>query len=181
MKFEILDRIVRYQGRAFSVEDITVRLPNGGQAVYNLVEHTGSVSIVPVDDEGNLLFIRQYRLGVLDELLELPAGTKPAGEGPLDCAAREVREETGMAARELILLGDFYLAPGYSSERMFVYLARGLYDDPLAQDEDEFLQVIKIPVKEAYAMARRGELRDSKSLASLLLAMPHLGVNPEGF
>jgi len=174
MKFEILNRAVRYQGRAFSVEDVTVRLPDGGQAIYNLVEHTGSVSIVPVDDEGNLLFVRQYRLGVLDELLELPAGTKPAGEDPLDCAAREVREETGMAAGEMILLGDFYLAPGYSSERMFVYLARGLRYDPLAHDADEFLQLVKISVDEAYAMALRGELRDSKSLASLLLALPYL-------
>ena len=174
MKFEILQRAVRYQGRAFNVEDVTVRLPDGGQAVYNLVEHTGSVSIVPLDDEGNLLFVRQFRLGVMDELLELPAGTKPAGEDPLDCASREVREETGMAAGEMILLGDFYLAPGYSSERMFVYLARDLRYDPLEHDADEFLQLVKIPVAEAYALALRGELRDSKSLASLLLALPLL-------
>ncbi|NTV36677.1 MAG: NUDIX hydrolase [Anaerolineaceae bacterium] len=170
MKFSIISREIKYQGRAFSVEDIKLQLPDGNESVFNLVRHTGSVSIVPVDSEGNLLFVRQYRLGSETELLELPAGTKSPDEDPLECACREIREETGMAAKTMKLLGDIYLAPGYSSERMYVFLATDLYFDPLEADADEFLAIEKISIKTAYEMAENGDIHDSKSLAALLLA-----------
>lgn len=174
MEFTPLSKQTVYQGRAFGVERIQMRLPDGEQRQYDLVRHNDSVSIVPLDEGGNLLFVNQYRLGVGDHLLELPAGVLDDGEAPEVCAAREVREETGMAAAQLELLGDFYLAPGYSSERMYVYLASGLYADALEQDPDEFLQLVAIPVATAYEMAGSGRLHDSKSLAALLLARPKL-------
>jgi ADP-ribose pyrophosphatase len=162
-----------YQGRAFDVEAHTFRLPNGRQQTYDLVSHRGSVTVVPLDPQGRILFVRQYRLGSASELLELPAGLND-GEDPADCAAREIREETGMAAGKLLELGSFYLAPGYSSEFMHIFLALDLYPAPLQADEDEFLQVSAIPADEAYAMARRGEIHDGKTLAALLLAEKHL-------
>lgn len=174
MTFTILQREKIYQGRAFGVERVQIRLPDGAVRPYDLVQHSGSVTIVPMDEHRNLLFVRQYRIGVGEELLELPAGVLNHDEDPRECAAREMREETGMAASQLDLLGDFYLAPGYSSEHMYIYLATGLFPSPLAQDADEFLQVQPIPADEALQMAQQGNLRDAKSLAALLLALPHL-------
>ncbi|HZW04385.1 MAG TPA: NUDIX hydrolase [Anaerolineaceae bacterium] len=174
MKFEPLGKKTVYQGRAFSVAQVEARLPNGNTRSFDLVEHVDSVTVIPLDDSGRILFVRQYRLGAEDLLLELPAGVQDAGEDPLTCAAREVREETGLAARELKELGQYYLAPGYSSEKMVAYLATGLYPSALEADEDEFIETQAIAVSEVYAMAARGEIQDGKSLAALLLARPHL-------
>jgi len=107
--------------------------------------------------------------------MELPAGTLEKDEAPETCAAREIREETGFAARRMEPLGGFFLAPGYSTEYMYVYLATGLYKAPLKSDEDEFLQVEAIPLAEALEMSRMGKLPDAKSLAALWLAGLHLG------
>jgi ADP-ribose pyrophosphatase len=132
------------------------------------------VTLVPVDDQGNILFVRQYRLGAGRNLLELPAGTLEPDEPPEVSAEREIREETGMGAGEIRALGTFYMAPGYSTERMFVYLVTDLFPDRLEGDEDEFLQVEAVPVARAYDMIRSGELVDGKSIASLLMAQPYL-------
>jgi ADP-ribose pyrophosphatase len=121
-----------------------------------------------------MLFVRQYRHAAGLDLLELPAGTRDGDEPHADCAAREIREETGMAADTLIRVGDFFLAPGYSTEFMAVFLATDLRHDPLEADADEFLQVEKMPVREAVQIAERGEMPDAKSLAALFLARPYL-------
>jgi ADP-ribose pyrophosphatase len=177
MTFEILKREEVYHGHAFNVERVDMRLPDGRERSYDLVNHLGSVTIVPLDDEGNLLFVRQYRLGAEGMLLELPAGVMEADEEPKVCAARELREETGMGSSEIGLLGDFYLAPGYDNEHMYVFFAPHLFRDPLQPDSDEFLNVEKIPVQRAIQMTQGGEIHDSKTLASLLLAMPFLGTD----
>ena len=174
MPFKLLKSEVVYPGRAFTIRQDTLRMPDGHEARFDIVQHIGSVSIIPVDEQGNLLFVRQYRPAAGMDLLELPAGTLDEGEAPEACARREVREETGMAAGKLELLGRFFLAPGYSTEYMHVYLATGLYPDPLEADADEFLAVETIPVATALAMARHGDLQDAKSLAALLLAQPRL-------
>lgn len=174
MKFELLEKEYVYVGRAFSVARLKARLPNGNTRSFDLVDHANSVTVIPIDEEGNILFVRQYRLGADDMLLELPAGVQDPEEDPLACAAREVREETGLAARELKELGQYYLAPGYSNEKMVAYLATGLYDSPLDADEDEFIETEAIPVAQVYEMAARGVIQDGKTLAALLLARPHL-------
>lgn len=168
-----LRRETIYTGRAFAVERVTFTLPDDRERTYDLVNHRGSVTVIPLDAGGRILFVTQYRLGAGAALLELPAGVND-GEDPAECAAREIREETGMAAGKLQMLGSFYLAPGYSSEYMHIFLATDLYPDPLAADDDEFLTVSAIPAAEALAMARRGEIHDGKTLAALFLAEPYL-------
>jgi ADP-ribose pyrophosphatase len=174
MSFEIVNRQSIFQGRVFTVERVQVTLPNQKQASYEIVSHHGAVTIIPVDEQGMILFVRQYRLPAGEDLLELPAGTLEDNEDPLYAAGREIREETDMAAAELRELGQYYLAPGYSTEFMHTYLATGLSNSPLDADEDEFLDLVKIPIREAYRMAHAGEIRDSKTLASLFLAEPYL-------
>ena len=119
-------------------------------------------------------FVRQYRHAAGKMMLELPAGTLEAGEDPRDCALRELQEEIDMGARKMRQLGSFFLAPGYSTEFMYIFLATDLYPSSLPEDENEFLIVEKIPVTEAYALARAGEIDDGKTLAALFLAQPQM-------
>lgn len=174
MKFELLKSENTYEGRAFNVRRDHLLTPHGKTVKYDIIEHTGSVSIVPVDDEGQMYFVRQFRHAAQVELLELPAGTLEAGELPEKAAAREIREETGMAASHLQEIGSFYLAPGYSTELMHVFLATGLTHDPLEPDADEYLSVERMGVNEAYQLAEDGHMQDAKSLAALLLAKKYL-------
>jgi len=174
MPFELIRSEIILKGRAFLIRRDTLKTPDGGETKFDIIEHGGSVVIVPIDKDGNLLFVRQYRHAAGMDLLELPAGTLEKDEDPAICAAREIREETGFAADRIEKIGDFYLAPGYSTEFMHVYLARELRYDPLEADADEFLSVEKLPFAEAIQMAERGEMPDAKSLAALLLVKSHL-------
>jgi ADP-ribose pyrophosphatase len=174
MAFELLKSEIVYPGHAFTIRRDTLRLPDGREARFDIVEHVGSVIILPLDTNGQMLFVRQYRHAAGLDLLELPAGTLDEGETPLECASREIREETGMAAGNLEPLGGFYLAPGYSTEYMYVYLATDLRYNPLEADADEFLSVERVPLAEALAMFERGDIQDAKSLAAILLARKHL-------
>jgi len=174
MPFELIKSETLLQGRAFKVRRDYLKTPNGRETKLEIIEHGGSVVLIPLDDDSNLLFVRQYRHAAGADLLELPAGTRDENEPFEKCAAREIREETGMQAGKLQKVGEFYLAPGYSTELMAVFLATDLTHNPLEADEDEFLQVEKIPLKKAIEMAEDGDIPDAKSLAALLLAKPHL-------
>ena len=174
MPFELIKSEVLMKGRAFAIRRDHLKTPDGRETKFEIIEHGGSAVIIPVDEHGNILFVRQYRHATGQDLLELPAGTLDEDEDPAVCAAREIREETGMAASQLTKLGDFYLAPGYSTEFMHVYLATDLSYSPLEADADEFLSVEKVPVAEAMQKAERGEVPDAKSLAALFLARPSL-------
>jgi ADP-ribose pyrophosphatase len=170
MPSSIIARETVLKCHAFDIQKVDVRLPDGRIHPYDLVHHPPAVTILPVDQEGNIWFVRQFRVGVQDNLLELPAGTLEENEDPAEGAAREVREEIGMAAGKLQKLGDFYQAAGYCDEFMHVFLATALYPAPLEADADEFLEVEKIPVQKAYQMAARGELHDGKTLTALMMA-----------
>jgi ADP-ribose pyrophosphatase len=163
-----------YIGPVFSVERIELTLPDNRSRTYDRVTMQNAVTILPIDDEGNVYFVRQFRVGSDSELLELPAGKIEAGESAQVTAEREIREETGMAAREMLPIGEFYMSPGYSTEFMYCFLARGLYRAPLSPDADEFLNVEKIPLDKVKKMAAANELPDSKSLAVLMLAWEYL-------
>lgn len=172
--FTLIQSEKKYAGRAFGVRRDVVRAPDGQELHLDIVEHSGAVTILPLDEDGQVWFVRQYRHASGQILLELPAGTLEPGEDPHACAAREIREETGMAAGKLEKLGSFFLAPGYSTEYMHVYLARELTPDPLPGDADEFLSVEKISRQELAGMLARNEIQDAKSLAVICLALQHL-------
>jgi 8-oxo-dGTP pyrophosphatase MutT (NUDIX family) len=175
MPFELLQSEPVFKGRAFKIRRDFLKTPDGRETTYEIVEHVGSVVIIPIDNDGDILFVRQYRHAAGMDLLELPAGTRDDQDEPYEvCAAREIREETGMAAGKLEHIGNFYLAPGYSTEYMAVFMATDLTHNPLNPDEDEFLQIEKIPIQKATEMADKGEMPDAKTLAALFLARNHL-------
>lgn len=175
--FELLRSEILLDGRAFRIRRDHLRTPDDRQTSFDIVEHGGSVIMLPIDDDGNLLFVRQYRHAARAELLELPAGTRNENESYETCAARELREETGMAAETLEKVGEFFLAPGYSTEFMAVFLATNLRPNPLPSDADEFLEVVRVPIAEAIRMAEGGEMPDAKSLAALFLARSALNAH----
>ena len=174
MEPAILSRKTLMQLRPFDVERVHFRLPDGRERDYDLVQHVAAVTILPLDDLGQVHLVSQYRIGAEQELLELPAGVMDPGEQPEVTARRELREEIGKDCGELIPLGGFYMAAGYSSEYMHVFLALNLKDSPLEHDDDEFLTTVVLPLSEVMEMAQDGRLPDGKSLSTLLLARKEL-------
>lgn len=161
------------KAHVFDVAKVLIELPDGRQRYYDLVQHCPAVVIVPLTEDGKILFVRQYRLGAEKELLELPAGLINNGEDPDPAAERELREETGYEGN-LIRLGGFYASAGYCSEYLNIYLARDLQWNPLPQDDDEFLANISMPAEEAFSMAESGKMEDSKTIAALMMAQKYI-------
>ena len=167
MAFEVHQSETIYAGKVFNLRSDVIKDRRGHLRRYDIVEHEGAVAMVPIDAEDKVWFVRQYRPAVRRELLEIPAGTLEIGEDPAACAYRELREEIGMAAADMVPLGGFFLAPGYSSEYIHIYKAGSLSPSPLPQDEDEDIAIEKIPFREALRMLRAGEFDDAKTVAAL--------------
>jgi ADP-ribose pyrophosphatase len=158
-----------YEGVVVKLRVDRVRTPTGHEAVREVVEHSGAVTVVAVDREDRLLLVRQYRHAAGRFLLELPAGTLDRDEEPAACATRELEEETGFRAGRLQRLGGFFVSPGYCTEYIHAYLATDLEPGSAGGDEDEDIQVLALPLAEVLRLAEAGELEDAKSLASILL------------
>lgn len=170
MAFEILGRETIFRGKVFDIDLYQVKYPDGRTGRMDIVQHHDAVTLLPLDEEGQVWFIRQYRLAARKELLELPAGVMESGETPLQAAQREMREEIGQAAGDLQEIASFYLAAGYTTEKMHVFLATDLYPSPLPGDVNEVLTVERIPLEQALQLAKTGAIEDAKTLVALLLA-----------
>ncbi|MEM4281858.1 MAG: NUDIX hydrolase [Candidatus Caldarchaeum sp.] len=156
-----------FTGRVFSVRRDLVEY--GGRQFYkDVVVHPGAVAIIPLDNDNSIYLIKQYRYAVDSELFEFPAGTIE-DETPESCASRELVEETGLEAESFEKLAEFYLAPGYSTELLHVYVARGLKKAKPSPAVDERISLVKTSVKNAVEMVLRGEIRDAKTIASLFM------------
>src|SRR5262245_57109113 len=166
-----------YRGRVvdFGVEE--VRLPNGVQTELEIVRHPGAAGVVAVDEQLRVVLIHQFRHAGGGFLWELAAGVLQAGEEPVACAHRELAEEVGLAAGRLELLVSMLPTPGYSDERIHLFLGRELTSTAMAREEDEVIQSVeRIPLADALAMVRRGEIPDAKTALALLLAGAAVGV-----
>ncbi len=174
MGTEIIGSEIKYRAHIFNVAQMEVRLPDGRLRKYDLIEHNPAVMIIPVTNDGQILFVRQFRMGAKKELLELPAGVLNPDEDPLAGAVRECREETGFDSKDIRRIGGFFMTPGYCDEYIHVFLARDLVDNPLPQDADEFLNTISLPIAEAYALAENGTYEDVKTIAALMMAQKEI-------
>ncbi|WP_338835305.1 NUDIX hydrolase [Neomoorella thermoacetica] len=159
-----------YEGRILNLRRDRVRLPDGHEASREVVEHPGAVAIIALDYDKNIYLVRQYRYPIERVTLEIPAGKLDSGEEPLTCAQRELAEEVGLAAAEWKPLLTFYSTPGFSNEIMHLFLATGLRSHREKADDDEFLEIVRVPLAEAAAMALRGAIQDAKSIAGIMAA-----------
>jgi ADP-ribose pyrophosphatase len=157
-----------YRGRIVDLWLERVRLPNGAACELEIVRHRGAAAAVPVDAEGRVALVRQYRHAVGAWLLEVPAGKLDAGEAPQTCALREVEEETGMRPGRLVPLGWIWTTPGFTNERIWLYAAFDLTASEQTLEPDEALSVERLPVAEAVRRAAAGEIEDAKSVCALL-------------
>ena len=160
---------VVFEGRVVGVRVDTASLPGGAIARREVVEHPPSVVVVPIDSNGDMVMVRQFRYPVGETLVEAPAGSVEDGELPEQSAQRELQEEIGYRAESLERLGSFWMSPGYCTELMYAFVARGLSPSTLDPDDDENIEVVRRPLSEARALIERGEVRDAKTIAALLM------------
>lgn len=165
---------VLYEGIIVNVRKDVAELCNGKQVYREVVEHPGGVVILPVDDKKNAYMVRQFRYPFMKELLEAPAGKLEKNEKPLDCAIRELKEETGLTARSIVDMGAIYTSPGFCEEVLYLYLATGLCEGDMCLDEDEFLNVEKWPLDTLIEQVERGLICDAKTVAALFKAREFL-------
>ena len=165
-----LRRVNRYEGIIVNVELDQIELPGGNKAFREVVKHPGGVGILPVDSDGNAWCVRQYRYVHSQHLLEMPAGKLEWGEEPEACAVRELSEETGFTAGRLIPLGAILTSPGFSSETLYLYLALDLQAGESHPDENEFLDVLKVPFAQLVEQVMDGSLTDGKTVTAVLKA-----------
>ena len=164
-----------FDGRILNLRVDAVALPGGGEATREVVEHRPACVIVPLDGDGDVLLVRQYRHAVGEVLLEAPAGLVEEGELPEECARRELPEETGHAAADIERIGAFWPSPGFCDELMHVFLARGLTPGQPSPDEDENIEVVRYPLERVLKMIESGEIRDGKTIAAVLMTSSFLG------
>lgn len=157
-----------YKGKILNLRRDDAVLPNGRACIREIVEHAGGVTVAALTDENELIFVRQFRYPYMKVLLELPAGKLEDGEDPLESGKRELLEETGCTAQEYIFLGEFYPSCGYTDEVIYLYLAKGLKFGSQSLDEDEFLNVEKIPLEQAVKMVMTNEIKDGKTQTAIL-------------
>ncbi|MBI5566942.1 MAG: NUDIX hydrolase [Chloroflexi bacterium] len=163
-----------YEGRLINLRVDQIRTAAGVESVREIVEHPGAIALIALDETGRVLLVKQYRHAVRAVTLEIPAGTLEPGEEPLAAAQRELREETGQRAGQLDRLGGIYTAPGFSTEYIHFYLATQLVPDRLAMDEDEVIDLLRLPLTEAIDLIRAGQIDDGKTVGGLLLAQAWL-------
>ncbi|QSX08912.1 NUDIX hydrolase [Alkalibacter rhizosphaerae] len=176
---ETISSEIKYKGIIVDLHIKDVRLPNGKMAKREIVTHPGASAVLALD-EGELILIRQFRKPVETELLEIPAGKLDPGEDPKDCAFRELEEETGYRALSMEKVGLIHTSPGFSNEVIHLYFTDDLIEGTLNRDEDEFMGVERIPLKELSSYLVEGKITDAKTLAALSFCQDRLSGSKKG-
>ena len=173
---QFVDSTKVFSGRVF---DVTVDTVREGDKTYvrEVVHHRGSAVILPAFEDGTIALVRQYRHPTVKYLLELPAGGLDDGERPEEAAARELEEELGLVAGKLEKLCEFFVSPGFCAEKMWLYLATDLTETAPRPEDDEVIEVVRLPIRRALQMITDGEIEDAKTIIGLMLAAPRIGVS----
>ena len=158
-----------FKGKIINLRKDEALLPDGKTAAREVVEHRGGVCVLPLTENNEILFVRQFRYPYMEELLEIPAGKRDSyDEKPIDCGKRELKEETGAESDNFVFLGEFYPTPGYTNEVIYIFYADNLKYGETNPDDDEFLDLVKIPFDKAVEMALSGEIKDGKTQSAIL-------------
>ncbi|QQY80630.1 ADP-ribose pyrophosphatase [Keratinibaculum paraultunense] len=163
-----------YEGKIVNLRIDTVELPDKKYSKREIVEHPGSVGIIPITDDSHIILVKQFRKPVEQNLLEIPAGKIEINEEPKETAFRELCEETGFVANKLEYLFEFYTSPGFSNEKMYLFVAKELVKREADPDDDEYIEVLKVKIEDSINMILRGEIVDSKTIIGILYAQQYL-------
>ena len=174
MSYDVLKSENIYNGRVFHIEKDDITLPDGRTCARETVVHGGAAAMIPIDENGKIIFVRQYRHSARTETLELPAGTLEKGEDPLVCATRELEEETSYKSNDFTFLFKMYSAIGFCSEILYIYLAENLIPGKFNMDDDEFITIERYTLEESIAKIWNGEICDSKTIAGILAYKEYL-------
>ena len=166
-----------FEGKIIKLFFDKVMLPNNKTATREKVWHPGAVAVVPLTSENEIILIKQYRYPVEEVLIEIPAGKLDKGESPIDCAKRELQEEVGAVGGNLVHLSSFHTTPGFSNEFLHLYLAVNFEKKENNPDEDEFLQILSVPIKECIDWVFEGKIKDAKSIIGVLMASEYIKNN----
>lgn len=167
-KQKVLESEQVFKGRAVCLRIDTVLLPSGRKTTREIVEHSDCVAVIPVKDDGKLIMVKQHRHATGKELLEIPAGGIEKGEDPVSCVRRELQEEIGFYPEEIKSLGGFYSAPGFCTEYLYLFLAKGLKPSRLVAEDTEEIQVVEVELSEVPHLISSGKICDAKTIAGLL-------------
>ncbi len=178
MEKKVRSRLL-HRGRHFSFYQDEVELPEGRRTVRDIVRHPGAVAILPVLPDRRIVLVKQYRYATRKMLLEIPAGTLEPGEQPLECARRELREETGYEAGEMVNLLSCFMAPGYSSEAIHFFIARGLKEVGNDLEQDEEIEIETLMLEEAVNKVEENGIEDAKTVIGILYLYCKLERFPE--
>ena len=162
-----------YEGRAVKLRVDMVEMPGGRKTTREIVEHGECVAVVPIDAEGNIILVSQFRKAIEKELLEIPAGGIEAGEDPVATVRRELREEIGYLPRKVDRLGGFYSTPGFCTEYLYLYLATDLVPSQLHAEDTESIRLVRVPVNHILSLINSGKICDAKSIAGLLIFLEY--------
>lgn len=163
-----------FQGKLLSVSVDQVQREDGREATREVVHHPGAVAILPVHADGSVTLVRQFRYAAGRHLLEVPAGTREPGEEPLVTAIRELQEETGIVAQQVDLLQRFYISPGWCDEQLYIYRARDLASSEATPEDDEAIDIVRVPADELQAHIDSGEIADAKTIVAVVLHLASL-------
>lgn len=175
MNYRIVKSETIYKGKVFNTKVDQIEYNSGNKAIREVAEHPGGAVVVPVTDEGKIVMVTQHRFPVNEVLLELPAGKLSVGEDPFVCAVRELEEETGYKSDNVIKLGSIYTTPGYSTEKLWIYLAKDLKPGNHNREEGEFgMEVFEFSMKEVEDKIYKGEIVDGKTICGIFLARNYI-------
>lgn len=167
---ETIDSRIAFDGRLVKLRVDTVRLPNGKNSTREVVVHRGAVAAVPMLSKNTIIMVKQFRQPAGEILLELPAGSLEPNEEPINCIARELGEEIGYKAGKLTPMSSFYLAPGYSSELLHLFLAENLEKTVQHSEEDEFIEIVEVKLDDTDNLIRQGKIKDAKTICGIMMA-----------
>lgn len=168
-KFKILNKTLEHQGHILDFYTYDIKVPNGNETRWDMLEHKGAAAVVPVDDEGKIIMVRQYRASIDDFLLEIPAGGRDSREEDFQvCATRELEEEIGYQSEEIHHLVDYHPAAAYTTEKIEIFYTEKLIPSHQHLDENEFIQIERYTLDELIQMIEKGEITDGKSIAAIM-------------
>ncbi|MDD3995055.1 MAG: NUDIX hydrolase [Dehalococcoidales bacterium] len=171
MEEETLSSKIAFNGEILNVRVDEIRLPGGRKSTREIIEHSDAVAVVPIDRNGNMILVKQYRRGAGKDLLEIPAGCVEPGENPEETVKRELQEEIGYLPNKITSMGGFYASPGYNTEYLYLYLATELAPAKLHAEDTDSIEVVPVPIKSITDYIKSGKICDAKSVAGILYYM----------